>query len=42
VLAVVANNILVVNGDRDVFDSKKRVKVLVSEGSLTDVCLPSK
>ncbi len=31
-LAVVANNILVINGDRDVFDSRKRVKVLVSEG----------
>ena len=31
-MAVVANNMLVVNGDRDVFDSKKRVKVMVTEG----------
>ena len=32
-MAVVANNMLVLNGNRDVFDSKKRVKVLVSEGA---------
>lgn len=31
-VCVLSNNILVLNGDRDVFDSKKRLKVLVSEG----------
>lgn len=31
--AVLSNNILVLNGDRDVFDSKKKVKVLANEGT---------
>ena len=32
-IAVLSNNILVLNGDRDVFDSKKKVKILANEGS---------
>lgn len=32
-IAILSNNILVLNGDRDVFDSKKKVKVLASEGA---------
>jgi signal recognition particle subunit SRP72 len=32
-IAVTSNNVLVLNGDKDIFDSKKRVKVLASEGS---------
>lgn len=31
-IAVASNNILVLNGDKDIFDSKKKVKVLASEG----------
>ncbi len=30
-VAIASNNILVLNGDRDVFDSKKRIKVLTGE-----------
>lgn len=33
VVAVASNNILVLNRDKDVFDSKKKVKVLASEGT---------
>ena len=32
-IAVASNNILVLNGDKDIFDSKKKVKVLASEGN---------
>lgn len=32
-LVVTSNNIIVLNRDRDVFDSKKKVKILASEGS---------
>lgn len=32
-VAVLSNNILVLNGDRDVFDSKKKVKVLANDGT---------
>lgn len=31
-IAVASNNILVLNGDKDIFDSKKKVKVLAGEG----------
>ena len=31
-IAVASNNILVINGDKDIFDSKKKVKVLAGEG----------
>ena len=34
IVSVASNNILVLNRDRDVFDSKKRVKVLASEDAL--------
>lgn len=30
---IASNNIIVLNGDRDVFDSKKKIKVLVSDGT---------
>lgn len=32
-IAIASNNILVLNRDKDVFDSKKKVKVLASEGT---------
>lgn len=33
-VAIASNNILVLNGERDIFDSKKRVRVLSNEASL--------
>lgn len=38
--AVAANNIIALNKEHDVFDSKKKIKTALSEAALPKVCHP--